>query len=125
MNFPEEFRLRIAGRYSSSDGDPFGVFLVPGRRANGRGLQCIATNGDQGEGQQPDWEHVSVSVSGNPQQCPSWTEMCVVKRLFWEAGDCVVQFHPREEDYVNQHPGVLHLWRCRVAEFPVPPKFYV
>jgi hypothetical protein len=34
--------------------------------------------------------------------------MCYVKRLFWDADDVVMQLHPRESEYVNAHPHVLH-----------------
>ena len=74
------------------------------------------------------WEHVSVhayrrmvAVSSPAQsRTPSWKEMCYVKRLFWDAEDECVQFHPRESEYVNRHPNVLHLWRPIGVEFPRP-----
>ena len=31
-----------------------------------------------------------------------------------------VEFHPKEEDYVDEHPYVLHMWRYNVADFPLP-----
>ena len=55
-----------------------------------------------------DWEHVSVSVI---DRCPTWFEMCLVKRLFWDDDDMVIQYHPPVADYVNDHPYVLHMWR--------------
>jgi hypothetical protein len=49
--------------------------------------------------------------------------MCLVKELFWSDDECVVQFHPPKQNYINQHPGVLHLWRKKGAKaFPMPPK---
>lgn len=68
-----------------------------------------------------DWEHVSVSLVSNPKACPSWDEMCFIKSLFWDDEACVVQFHPAKSNYKDLHPGCLHLWRYRVAEFPTPP----
>jgi hypothetical protein len=116
MKFPEQFRRANAHHgYSSTPGDPFGVFHVPGHKANGRALNIIACDGLETQ-----WEHVSVSLTGQPQKCPSWTEMCIVKRLFWDDAECVVQFHPPESDYVNNHPGTLHLWRS-INGFPQPP----
>ena len=121
MKFPEQFRWADAPNgYHTIPGEPFGAFRISARFANGRCLNVIAA-----DGQETGWEHVSVSLTETPNKCPSWDEMCVVKRLFWEGSDCVVQFHPRDAEYVNLHPGVLHLWRCVNAEFPVPPMICV
>lgn len=51
---------------------------------------------------------------------PSWDEMCWIKHLFFKPEECVVQFHPPAERYVNYEP-VLHLWRPQDIEFPMPP----
>ena len=95
MKFPEQFRIQ-QGKYTSETGDPFGLFHVPARRANGRTLRIIADDGSL-----TDWEHVSVSIPDRPDTCPSWPEMCLVKDLFWDAEDCVVQFHPPASQYIN------------------------
>lgn len=73
------------------------------------------------------WDHVSVSPANrNRQVCPTWEEMCVIKNMFFEPEDCVVQFHPPKSEYVNNHPYCLHMWRCHDGrEMPMPPKFYV
>lgn len=52
---------------------------------------------------------------------PTWKEMAYVKRLCWDAEDVVIQYHPRQSEYVNCHPNVLHLWRPTDAEIPTPP----
>jgi hypothetical protein len=67
------------------------------------------------------WEHVSVSMLSQPRSIPTWDEMCLVKRLFWEPEDCVVQFHPPASRYVNTNAGVLHPWRLAATPFPMPP----
>lgn len=113
----EAFRV-TRGRMSSEPRQPYGLFEVPGRQANGRRLRLIAC--DASEPESHGWEHVSVSLPDSPHKCPSWEEMCLVKRWFWAPDDCVVQFHPPEADYVNNHAGCLHLWRY-VAGFPQPP----
>lgn len=74
------------------------------------------------------WEHVSVSLltkCSEPcliERCPKWEEMQFVKDKFFKEDECVVQFHPAKEDYVNNHPYVLHLWRPVDGTFPRPPK---
>lgn len=74
-----------------------------------------------------DWEHVSVhaATKSGRQRTPKWNEMVFVKRLCWDADDVVVQFHPRESEYVNCHPFTLHLWRHRTRDFPTPPPILV
>ena len=72
------------------------------------------------------WEHVSVhAYRGGQSRTPTWKEMCYVKRLCWDAEDVVVQFHPRESEYVNCHPNVLHLWRSQTHTIPTPPPILV
>lgn len=123
MKFPEEYRMRWQPHFihlESKFGDPFGYFAITGRIANERCLICIADSGAESG-----WEHVSVSLPDTPRKCPSWDEMCVVKRLFWDEEECVLQYHPAKSDYVNFHPGVLHLWRPVNGKFPMPPKICV
>lgn len=74
------------------------------------------------------WEHVSVTIKNTKeekQRCPSWNEMCQVKDLFWEKNDWVVQYHPAEEDYVNNHSYCLHLWKPTEMTLPTPPSLMV
>lgn len=92
-----------------------GMFLVDGPHA--RKLLIQASNGEG-------WEHVSVSVTGSKgakAKVPTWPEMCFVKDMFWDVTDLVIQFHPRIDDYVNHHPGCLHLWAPIGREMPTPP----
>jgi hypothetical protein len=70
------------------------------------------------------WEHVSISPIG-VKRCPTWEEMSFVKALFWEANDCVIQFHPPQSDYVNNHPYCLHLWRPTDSVVPMPDSILV
>jgi hypothetical protein len=51
--------------------------------------------------------------------------MNYVKRICWDGEDVVMQLHPRESEYVNCHPHVLHLWRHRTREIPTPPSILV
>lgn len=70
------------------------------------------------------WEHVSISNAFG-ELCPTWNEMCEIKDLFWDDGDCVMQLHPPKKDYVNISATCLHLWRPTEKEIPTPPKDYV
>ena len=74
-------------------------------------MRCIASDGCG-------WEHVSVSLS--EKRCPTWEEMCFVKRTFWDAEDAVMQLHPPDSQYVDFHPYCLHLWRPIHARIPLP-----
>ena len=67
------------------------------------------------------WDHVSVSIKGKKSRFPTWDEMNFVKNLFWDADETVVQFHPRKDQLVDNHPGVLHLWKKQNMEYLLPP----
>lgn len=67
------------------------------------------------------WRHVSVSLPKNPTFTPSYSAMCQIKEMFWEPEDWVVQFHPAKSEYINNHPGCLHLWQPTAEKLPVPP----
>jgi len=97
---------------TAGDGLTNGVAVVEGPH---RPLTIVFSDGKG-------WEHVSVSTRG---RCPNWPEMCFVKALFWSADDVVIQFHPAEADYVNQHPHCLHLWRPVGVTLPTPPPILV
>jgi hypothetical protein len=85
----------------------------------GKELYVISSGRNPEENQ--GWEHVSVSlVRGS--RCPNWDEMCFVKDLFWSEDEWVVQYHPAKADHINNHPGVLHLWKPVGVEIPIPPK---
>jgi len=77
------------------------------------------------------WEHVSVHAyrgTDGPtrrMRTPTWKEMSYVKRLCWDGEDVVMQLHPRESQYVNCHPHVLHLWRPTHRTIPEPPSMLV
>lgn len=102
FHVPEQYRLKMRGMPSAPHilGNN-GAFLIPTKIAPHK-LNVIASDGDG-------WEHVSVST---PIRCPRWNEMCLIKSLFWDDSDLVVQFHPIESDYVNFHRYCLHLWRA-------------
>lgn len=72
------------------------------------------------------WEHVSVHVEENGfDETPTWDEMCMIKEMFWDEEDCVIQYHPPKSDYVNNHPNVLHMWRPVGSEIQRPPSILV
>lgn len=109
-------KVRIrTGDYASTKEFGFnGAFLVATKY---RRLCVIASDGYG-------WRHVSVSVPGS-KECPTWAEMCEVKAMFWDPEDAVMQLHPPESVYVNQHPGCLHMWQPIGKEIPLPPSWMV
>lgn len=98
------------GYYRSDDSDGcngmFVLFVCCER------LRIIASDGEG-------WKHVSVSRTES-HKVPTWEMMCKIKDLFFESEDWVVQFHPAQSEYVNNHPGCLHLWKPDIG-FPTPP----
>jgi hypothetical protein len=78
-------------------------------------FKIIASNG-QG------WEHVSVSTI---ERVPRWDEMQTIKEMFFHDDEVVMQLHPAKENYINNHPHCLHLWRPIDVQIPIPPAFLV
>jgi hypothetical protein len=115
---PEHYRLRTGRLASDSVNGNNGAFHIPAPRGSTRvPLFAIASDG-------MGWEHVSVSPVGF-KRCPTWEEMSYVKSLFWDDGDCVIQFHPPKSEYVNNHAYCLHLWRPTEATIPMPDSILV
>jgi len=115
---PENCRLThhpIYGPMDASWGNNGAFRLVC--PATGHLLNIIASDGGG-------WEHVSVSVLGS-DQTPTWEDMTHVKGLFWSAEDTVMQLHPPQSEWVNNHHGCLHLWRPIGQEIPLPPAIMV
>jgi hypothetical protein len=50
--------------------------------------------------------------------------MKLVKDMFWESNETVIQYHPAASEYVNTHPYCLHLWRQTDGHIlmELPPK---
>lgn len=114
----EQFRIQPRG-YESPEGATWGWFVF---RFGKKQVRCMTV-----DGQETGWEHVSVSVSVDGGSCrmPTWDEMCFVKSKFWDAEECVIQFHPPAAEYVNNHVACLHLWKFTGGEFPLPPSIFV
>lgn len=117
----EEARV-LRGEMRSNPGDPYGAFRIQG--PYGTLLYVIASDGDVPDQSLAGWEHVSVRREGR-NRVPNWPEMCFIKDLFWAPKECVVQFHPPRSQYVNNHPGALHLWRWTRGTMPMPPAILV
>lgn len=100
--------------YSNKNDGNNGVFGISHVQGN---LFAIASDGEG-------WEHVSVTRC-DPKKIPTWKQMCFVKDLFWDDDDCVIQYHPPKKQYINNHPGCLHLWRQINIQFPQPPSILV
>lgn len=117
-NFLNQHRVTHDPRFISKPEDGFnGAFMFP-IHGEARKICCIASDG-------LGWRHVSVSFGRVSYKTPSWEVMCAVKDLFFEPEDIVVQFHPAHSQYVNNHPGCLHLWQPTVLQLPVPDPLLV
>lgn len=118
LHVPEQYRIRHgAGPYNTTEADGNnGLFRVPVKgRKGSRELSVVVGDG-------AGWEHVSVSL---PNRTPTWSEMCAIKRLFWDPEDVVVQYHPPESQAVNNHDHCLHLWRSTTQVMPIPASIMV
>lgn len=115
FHVPNHYRVRTGAFGSTSAIGNNGAFFVPARKLGGTPLKVIASDG-------AGWEHVSVSL---PNRCPTWPEMSLIKALFWDPADCVVQCHPPQYEHVNNHNFCLHLWRPTAHDIPTPPAWMV
>jgi len=116
FHVPERRRVLDGPLRSSTENGNNGAFVI--QFNPGSILHIIASDGCG-------WEHVSVTVRGE-NRTPTWSEMCFVKDSFWDKEDCVMQLHPPESDYINNHPYCLHLWRpTGDVEIPTPPSSFV
>ena len=70
------------------------------------------------------WDHVSVAPL-KKKIIPSWEMMCKVKDIFFKPDEAVIQIHPPKDEYVNNMPNCLHLWRANDKEMTLPPSFMV
>lgn len=70
------------------------------------------------------WEHCSVSPS-KKNIIPTWDDMCMIKDLIFKEDEAVIQIHPPKDEYVNNMPNCLHLWRYLDGDMVLPPSFMV
>ncbi len=114
---PEKYRLKTGLLGTDKSYGNQGIFIIQITKV--AQIRCIASDGEG-------WEHVSVSISiQGITRIPKWEEMSFIKRLFWDDGDCVIQFHPPKSEYVNCHPDVLHLWRESGINWKTPNKILI
>jgi len=111
-----ECRVRTGPMASDDDIGNNGAFMIPSPYGNMKSMMAVIVSDQEG------WDHVSVSLQN---RCPTWNEMCVVKDLFFEPEEAVMQLHPPKSDYVNCHPHCLHMWRCHNRSIPLPPSLMV
>ena len=112
FHVPEQYRVKQSRLGSDYPYGNNGHFVVSTSR------EVIFIIASDGVG----WEHVSISLKN---RIPKWGEMCEMKDLFWDAEDCVIQFHPPKSAYVNNPAYSLHLWRPSDGAIPMPPAWMV
>lgn len=116
-NLNEFNEYRIRNKFGFLGDNQVGQFFIPLR---GVTFQVVAS---VGEG----WDHVSVSILYEKDgktlvRIPNYEEMNIVKNMFFEDSEPVIEVHPKKADYVNQNEFVLHLWRPLDQELPLPPE---
>jgi hypothetical protein len=114
---PEKYRVTKGLMASISLFGNNGLFYLP---ISSMFAQCIASDGEG-------FEHVSVTLCLRQQnrpipikRTPTWEEMCLIKDMFWDEEDTVIQYHPAKSEYVNNNEYCLHLWRPIGVELPKP-----
>jgi hypothetical protein len=118
FHVPEKFRITsninpLASDSSFGNNGAFAIGLKDCRAL------CIASDG-------MGWKHVSAHIfEKGIEKIPTWEQMCILKDLFWDEDDCVMQLHPPKKDYINNHKNCLHLWRPIGKEIPTPDPIMV
>jgi hypothetical protein len=105
----EKLRIRKGPMASDSSFGNNGAFQIP----YASGMLYVIISDCAG------WDHVSVSLSN---RCPTWDEMHWIKNLFFNSEETVVQFHPKESQYVNRCKHCLHLWKKHGTDYELPPR---
>lgn len=124
FHVPEAARDQHHAILASTPADGNNGFFLLESPAPGWRLALIASDGEG-------WEHVSVHCFRGTNRrtlqsrLPTWREMSYVKDLCWDPEDVVMQLHPKQSEYINQHPHVLHLWRPIGVTIPTPPAILV
>ena len=79
------------------------------------GLLCIVSAALELDNRR--WLHVSVSRRNS---LPNYKEVKEVKKLFVGKDRLAIQIFPRENQHVNLHLYVLHLFACLEEDCPLP-----
>lgn len=150
---PEIYRQRDGVKATDPDYGNNGVFIIPHPNISGYQFFCIISDGSGWEHasitlqkntsktrkQYPNKQNFKDIMNGGGgrqvrqiitiqepvERCPTWAEMCFIKNIFWGPDEAVIQIHPKEADYINNHPFCLHLWRPTDQEIPVPDPILV
>ncbi len=109
----EKQKIAMSGSFRRSLG---GVFEIP---LNQNEMAFVVADNGLND---PEWEHVSISLE---TRCLTWDEMCMIKDLFFEEDEAVIQIHPAKKNYVNLHNFCLHLWKPKTQKLPLPPSYLV
>ena len=99
-------RYIVKGSTFMGEGNTTAEYMIPVKEGKVRTFHVIASIHKRPG--LPDLEHVSVA---GPKETPRWETMCIIKDLFWDDEDEVIQYHPKKSEYVNMHPRTLHMWR--------------
>ena len=70
------------------------------------------------------WYHVSVSPYAK-RITPSYDDMQTLKEMFFRDDEAAIQVHPPKDQYVNNKPNCLHLWKCYYRDMVLPPSCFV
>jgi len=124
FHVPNEYRVLNGALSSTNDDGNNGCFSIPFQSPYT--VEVIASDGEG-------WEHVSVHMVNQylktkgkpPFVIPPWEVMNIIKDIFWDKEDCVMQLHPPKNAYVNNHKYTLHLWKPIGVPIPRPQSWMV
>jgi hypothetical protein len=115
-NLQDIDKFRVMHPLYKDMGDSRNMCIVIDSPVRNDKIFCICSDGGG-------WEHVSVSLRSKKMPC--WDEMCFIKNLFWAEDETVIQFHPPEKEYVNNHATCLHMWKKIGFKMPLPDSLMI
>ena len=108
------WRIRTGKMGSDDTAGWNGAFIVP---LEGHMWQVLISDG-------MGFRHLSAT-NAQKSMLPSWNVMCRLRDYFFADDAWVMQLHPPKDEYINDHPYVLHLWESLNDPIPIPPNFMV
>ena len=120
----EEIKKTMGMKIKAEKKNGFGGSIFPIEYKNGRAK--IVQDYDKVLNFMFSWacgfEHLSVSTT---VKTPTWEQMCKMKDIFWNEDEVCMQLHPAKENYINNMPYCLHIWRPTNQKIPTPPNLMV
>jgi hypothetical protein len=120
---PEQYRVTEGKFATKKEHGPNGVFFIPIKRNKfdfhcGFFLQVIASN-------VKGWEQIFINVVSHDkkkviERTPTWDEMCMAQKYFWDPEDVCIQIHADESNYKKLNKFALQILKKVGSVYEIP-----